>query len=239
MDTKRTADDQIIFEDTIKVLEAQIANVGAHLTIDSSARLAYAREIKRMAEKLRADAVANRITWASAAQQAQETRNVVMEVIRSRSTPVGRAMAQRIKSEGLSLNLLIARQTRKMFGESANFSRLTSSKQNAVYADRVLSRQIEPQYHTCHEQNFLCRPGAAILVDGAFSLFGRDLDQQTASDQKGACCKRCWHCRRNCRWSAGGPCVWAGCSGLRHSRGVCRWRNGRIRYKLYLVTPCD
>ena len=139
MDTKRTADDQIIFEDAIKVLEAQIANVGGHLTIDSSARLAYAREIKRMAEKLRADAVANRITWASAAQQAQETRNVVMEVIRSRSTPVGRAMAQRIKSEGLSLNLLIARQTRKMFGESANFSRLTSSKQNAVYAEIVSS----------------------------------------------------------------------------------------------------
>jgi len=40
--TTRNEADQTTFENAIKALEAQLANVGAHLTIDASARAAYA-----------------------------------------------------------------------------------------------------------------------------------------------------------------------------------------------------
>lgn len=70
--------DRTAFEKTIEAIEAQMANVGAHLTMDSSARVAYTREIKRMADKLRDQATRNRISWATAAEQAQETGNLVM-----------------------------------------------------------------------------------------------------------------------------------------------------------------
>lgn len=66
------------FEDELKALEAQITNVGVHMSIDAGARATYAREIKRMAESLRNDAAAGKITWAEAARQAQQTRNAVM-----------------------------------------------------------------------------------------------------------------------------------------------------------------
>lgn len=35
--------DQKIFENTIRALEEEVANIGAHLTIDAKARQAYAK----------------------------------------------------------------------------------------------------------------------------------------------------------------------------------------------------
>ena len=127
------------FEKVIDSMEAQAANIGAHLTIDSSARLAYTREIKRMADILRAEATSKRISWAQAAQQAQETRNLVMAVVRARSSPVGRAMAQRLKANGKTLNEVIALQATRAHGKTVRFSTLSLSQKNAVYAAVVAS----------------------------------------------------------------------------------------------------
>lgn len=128
-----------IFENAIRALEADIANVGVHLTVDSAARELYARQIRAIAEQLRKDATSKKITWAQAAKQAQETRNAVMEIIRGRSTPVGRAMAEQLKREGKTLNELIARKTQQLHGKSAIFSELSSAQKNAVYAEIVKS----------------------------------------------------------------------------------------------------
>lgn len=118
--------DRSTFDKVIDAMEAQAANIGAHLTVDSSARLAYTREIKRMAEKLRVEATSKRITWAQAAQQAQETRNLVMEV-------------QRLKANGKTLNEIIAQQATRAHGHSVKFSTLSLSQKNAIYAAVVAS----------------------------------------------------------------------------------------------------
>jgi hypothetical protein len=121
--------DKIAFENAVKALEAQIANAGVHLTIDSGARFAYANEVKKMADQLRHDATTGKITWANAAKQAQETRNLIMEISRMRSTPIGRAVAQKIKSDGISLNELVALHMRRLYGESAVFEALDLAKE--------------------------------------------------------------------------------------------------------------
>ena len=139
MEPGTSNDDEALFNRTIKSLEAEISNAGAHITIDARARSLYSQEIKRMSTKLRADAMARRITWAAAARQAQETRNLIMEVIRGRSTPVGRAFAESMKKNGYSLNQLIALKTIELHGEHAVFSRLSSAQQNAIYASIVTS----------------------------------------------------------------------------------------------------
>ena len=131
-------DDEILFDRTMQSMEAQITSAGAHLAIDSKARLTYTIEIKRMSNRLRADAIAGRVSWADAAREAQETRNLIMEVIRARSTPVGRALAQRMKAKGYSLNQLIA-ETVQMHGDKALFSSLSNAQQNAIYASIVKS----------------------------------------------------------------------------------------------------
>lgn len=113
--------------------------MGAHLIVDSSARLAYTREIKRMADTLRAQVASNRISWAQAAQQAQETRNLVMNVVRGCSSPVGRAMAERLKATGKTFNEIIAMQTTRIHGHGSSFSTLSVSQKNVVYASVVTS----------------------------------------------------------------------------------------------------
>jgi hypothetical protein len=131
--------DRDTFDQAMKALESQIANVGAHVTVDSTTRLAYSREIKAMSKKLESDALAGRISWIDASKQAQETRNLIMEIFRRLSTPVGRAMSQQLKITGYSMNELVARHTMDLFGEKAIFKILPSSKKNLVYASIVRS----------------------------------------------------------------------------------------------------
>lgn len=132
-------DDRSAFESAIRALEAQIANAAAHLTIDAAARRVYETEIKAMASALRAEVASGKLTWAQAAKQAQEARNIIMEVLRGRSTPVGRAIAEKIKLEGRTLNELIARKAQSLYGNDVLFDRLSPQQQNKVYAEIVKS----------------------------------------------------------------------------------------------------
>ena len=84
-------------ESAMRALEAEIANIGTHLTIDAQARAAYGRQIRAMASDLRRQATNGRITWHEAAEQANTARNTIMDMIRRRSTPVGRAIAESLK----------------------------------------------------------------------------------------------------------------------------------------------
>ncbi|MES2164377.1 MAG: hypothetical protein V4476_24755 [Pseudomonadota bacterium] len=86
--------DEDAFENAIKSLEATTASAGMHLQIDSTARRIYAREIKAMSDNLRREVARGALTWAQAAEQAHNTRNVVMQLTRSRTTPVARAFAE-------------------------------------------------------------------------------------------------------------------------------------------------
>lgn len=135
----KDGEDKAAFEQSMKALESQVANAGAHITVDSTTRLAYAREIKAMAKKLESDALSGKINWIDAAKQAQETRNLIMEIFRRRSTPIGRAMAEKLKIKGYSLNELVARHTMLNFGETAIFKSLSSSKKEVIYASIVKS----------------------------------------------------------------------------------------------------
>ena len=151
------------FEHAISVLQAELANVGAHLSLDASARSAYARQVAAMADELRREVVAGRLTWQQAAAQAQEARNAIMEVIRARSTPVGRAMAEQLKREGRTLNALVARKTVQLHGAAATFEHLTVAQQNAVYAEIVKAAgRSNPRVTTTMAR--LSRAGRGLLV---------------------------------------------------------------------------
>lgn len=132
-------EDKRLFDSAIAALHADVANAGTHLVIDPAARQMYTRLIKEMADRLAAEAASGRITWAQAAEQANEARNVTMEVIRGRSTPVGRAMAEALKREGKTLNELIARKVQQLYGAGARFDTLSAAQKNTVYAEIVAS----------------------------------------------------------------------------------------------------
>lgn len=155
--------DRRAFDDAMRALEAEIANIGTHLTLDPAARQAYTRQIRAMADELQSQANSGHITWAQAAQKAQETRNAIMEVVRGRSTPVGRAMAEQLKREGKTLNELIARKVAQAHGPQARFDRLTATQQNAIYAEIVRSAGKSNPRVTATMRT-LSRAGRGLLV---------------------------------------------------------------------------
>ena len=134
-----TNKDEIAFENAIKSLEATAASMGAHLETDSTARRSYAKQINAVSNSLRADVHAGKLTWLQAADQACRTRNLLMEIIRARSTPVGRAWAEKLKPTGHPFNTIVAKKTIDVFGSGANFQRLSESQKNKVYAAIVTS----------------------------------------------------------------------------------------------------
>ncbi len=131
--------DQQLLENSIRALEAETANIGSHLTIDASARQAYARQIRAMSNELRMMAQSGKMTWAQAAEQASEARNVIMEVIRTRSTPVGLSIVQKMKQQGKTLNEIVALKCQKLYGTNISFNSLTAQQQNKVYLEVVKS----------------------------------------------------------------------------------------------------
>jgi len=127
------------FDAAINALQGDVTAAAARLSIDPRLRLEYSRRIKEMADDLRSRVNAGLLTWEQAAKEAQETRNLIMEMIRTRSTPLGRAMAERMKSSGKTLNELVAKKATSLFGPKTNFASLSEVQKNQVYASIVES----------------------------------------------------------------------------------------------------
>jgi hypothetical protein len=130
-------EDRQTFERSVSTLQGDMTMAGSAAIQDSNVRLDYQRQIERLFTDLRRDAEARRTTWAEAAEQASITRNATMELMRSRSSAIGRAMAEKLKAEGKTLNELIARYTIKRFGRSAQFDSLGAGERDLVFADIV------------------------------------------------------------------------------------------------------
>lgn len=129
--------DQQRFEDEIQALATQIANIGAHVALDRAASMTYAQQIGAMANELRSEANTHRITWAQAADKAQTARHAIVDVIRSRDTPVGRAMARKLRREGKTLDQIIARKVELIYGSRADFKRLSVAQQHRFFSEIV------------------------------------------------------------------------------------------------------
>jgi len=127
------------FESVISALQGDVAYAGTQFTIDSAARASYVRQIGRMANELRTEVLMGHMTWRQAAEQANATRNTIMEIMRGKSTPVGRAIAEQLKSQGKTLNEILAKKATSLYGNGVVFGSLSDVQKNKVYAEVVKS----------------------------------------------------------------------------------------------------
>jgi hypothetical protein len=188
MSATTTTDAQREFDDAIRSLEAEVSNVGAHLTLDAAARQAYARQIRAVADELKRQVAAGELTWEQAAAKAQQTRNAIMQVIRGRSTPVGRAIAEALKKEGKTLNELIARKTLKLYGPQARFDRLAGLQQDAIYAEIVHSAGSSNPTVTSMMRNLSLAGRGLLVLSIALSVYTIAMaeDKAAAARREGA-----------------------------------------------------
>lgn len=84
-------------------------------------------------------------------------------MVRSRSTPLGRAMAEQMKSSGKTLNELVAKKATSLFGPRVNFNTLSETQKNQVYASIVESAgKSNPQVNL--KMMRLSRAGKGLIV---------------------------------------------------------------------------
>lgn len=107
--------------------------------LDAETRKKYIRLTAEMSKELREAAQSGRMTWEQAANEAQTVRNAIMDQMRARTTPVGRALAEQMKAQGKSLEDPIAEETAKLFGKGKSFEGLTAAERDSVFAEIVAS----------------------------------------------------------------------------------------------------
>lgn len=127
------------FEQVISAFQGDMSAAAAQLSIDPRLRLEYFRLIKAMSDELRERANRGILTWEQAAKEAMETRNMTMEMIRAKSTPVGKALAKKMKRIGKTFIDLVARKTTQLYGANANFNSLSEIQRNNVFGAIVES----------------------------------------------------------------------------------------------------
>jgi hypothetical protein len=163
--------DRQAFEQIVTALQGDMALAGTMSIQDGNVRQNYQRQIETLIGDLRRDAESGRITWAEAAQQARLTRNATMEIMRGQSSAIGRAVAEKLKAEGKTLNELVARYTLKRFGTSAQFDALSAADRDLVFADIVqAAARANPQVSA--RMLILSRAGRGlILLSVAISIY--------------------------------------------------------------------
>ena len=176
--------DRTEFERALRALQADVTAAGAFMEVDASVRLEYARRIKQMSQDLTRQAETGRITWRAAAKEAVDVRNLIMDMQRSRSTPVGRALAEHFKRQGKTLNQLIAEKVVATHGAGAKWSDLSPVQQNRVHA-KIVASAGKSNPRVSAKLRSLSRAGRGLLVLSlALSVYSVATAEDTAAAAK-------------------------------------------------------
>src|SRR5260370_40724380 len=102
--------DREAFDDAVRVMRAGLTAAAAMATADGQVRVQYEHSAGALATELEGEVRAGRFTWRQAAEQAWQARDDAMELMRLRSTPIGRPIAAQRKPQGRTLHQLVAGQ---------------------------------------------------------------------------------------------------------------------------------
>lgn len=130
--------DRQAFDNAVRTLRADVTAAAAMVTWDGAVREQYQRAIGNVVSELEGEVRSGRLSWRGAAEEAVQLRNDAMELMRLRSTPPGRAVAEAMKAQGRTLNELVAKNTIELFPGKA-FEALSRTEQDEVFGAIVAS----------------------------------------------------------------------------------------------------
>lgn len=126
-------------EQALHDLEVTANNFAARLVRMAMVRQEYVEQIAEMSRSIRASVEAGEISAARGAEVAHQMRNEIMEMQRLRDMDLGRALAQKWKKEGLTLEASIEKAMAKKGFAGRRFNELADAEQRAVYVEVVES----------------------------------------------------------------------------------------------------
>jgi hypothetical protein len=124
-------------ETALRQLEVAANNFAVRLIRVTQVRAAYVEKIGEMSQSIRLAVETGDLSASRGAEIANEMRNKIMEMQRGRDFDLGRSLAQRMKSQGLSLEELITRAMRKLNLEGKPFNQLSGQQQRQVFTEII------------------------------------------------------------------------------------------------------
>lgn len=123
--------------DALLYFENEFVSFGSRFINDSAVRQRYDRLARDTAAKMRSMALSTG-NFREVSELANNLRNEAMNLMREASSDVGKAVAFKLKKEGLTFNFLTDRAAKKLFRR--NFSELTNtSHQRKVFLEVIES----------------------------------------------------------------------------------------------------
>ena len=122
-------------EAALEQMGIQALSFGTRFIQDAAVRQDYIHKTQQMSRELRAAYEAGSMSAREAAETANQLRNEIMEMARVRSSDIGRAKAQQLKSKGIDLDDLCSKYAKKLFNR--DFANLTKGEQDRVLLEIV------------------------------------------------------------------------------------------------------
>lgn len=118
-------------------LQVESTNFGLRFIKDARVRFDYMHQTKRLATEFSTRVAKGEITPREAAEQVNLLRNEIMEAQRMKSSDIGRALAVKLKTNGLSVDELCEKYALRFYERS--FEDLDQHAKNRVYLEIVES----------------------------------------------------------------------------------------------------
>ncbi|HYP25395.1 MAG TPA: hypothetical protein VE262_01640 [Blastocatellia bacterium] len=125
-------------EVALRELEIAANNFALRLAKMAEVRMAYIEQISEMSKSIRAAVESGELSAANGAKIANQMRNEIMEMGRLRDYDLGRSLAQKLKTKGLTLEEVITKTMAKLKLEGP-FNKLTGDQQRQVLMEVIAS----------------------------------------------------------------------------------------------------
>lgn len=123
-------------DQALAALQASAQNFAWRFIRDANARSTYVQRIAQAAAELRADVVAGRVGAAEGAALAVQTRNTILEEVRAITSAIGKAGAQSIKPQGMTLDDALQKAAEKLF-PGRHFADLNVAQKRQVFNEVI------------------------------------------------------------------------------------------------------
>lgn len=125
------------FDRAMDALRADVTAMAAMATNDGHVRMLYNRQTQALSRQLQAEVHFGRMAWKEAAEKGRLLRGDIMQIIRRRTSPIGKARAEQMKAQNTTEGTLLERKSKRLFKKT--FDALSPAQREQVYADIVRS----------------------------------------------------------------------------------------------------
>jgi hypothetical protein len=178
--------DRSAAEEALHDLEAEAFVFSSRFIQDAGVRHRYVASVRQFTDDLRRKMDARELTPREAAEQANVVRNHLLDVARLRSSDIGRATAEKIKPQGLTLEALLERYAQRTYQRA--FAALSEAERDTVYL-KIVEAPGRPNMDVTATALRLGRLGRGLMV---LSLAIAVYDVATAKDRSRPPSGRAW-----------------------------------------------